>query len=54
VKPGFRLDEENAGAVAGICWRLDGLPLANPMCEFLQKEPRELQRSVALPMVEQG
>ena len=28
VKPGFRLDEENAGAVAQICVRLDGLPLA--------------------------
>jgi hypothetical protein len=23
------------------------------MCEFLEEEPRELQRSVALPMVEQ-
>jgi predicted ATPase len=28
VKLGFRLDEENAGAVAEICVRLDGLPLA--------------------------
>jgi predicted ATPase len=28
AKPGFRLDEENAGAVAQICVRLDGLPLA--------------------------
>ena len=25
----------------------------NPMCKFLEKEPRELQRSVALLMVEQ-
>lgn len=28
VQPGFRLDEGNAGDVAAICRRLDGLPLA--------------------------
>ncbi len=28
VKPGFRLDENNAERVGKICWRLDGLPLA--------------------------
>ena len=28
VKPGFELTDENAAAVAGICRRLDGLPLA--------------------------
>ena len=28
VKPDFRLTEENAHAIAEICWRLDGLPLA--------------------------
>jgi predicted ATPase/class 3 adenylate cyclase len=28
VKPDFMVDNENAPAVAEICWRLDGLPLA--------------------------
>ncbi|WP_280436229.1 protein kinase domain-containing protein [Nocardia carnea] len=28
VVPGFELDEDNKGAVAGICARLEGLPLA--------------------------
>jgi len=28
VKPGFRLDDGNAAAIAAICRRLDGLPLA--------------------------
>jgi predicted ATPase/DNA-binding CsgD family transcriptional regulator len=28
AKPGFRLVEENASVIAGICARLDGLPLA--------------------------
>lgn len=28
VSPGFRITRENAGAVAAICWRLSGLPLA--------------------------
>jgi predicted ATPase/class 3 adenylate cyclase len=28
VKPDFTVDNENAPAVAEICWRLDGLPLA--------------------------
>jgi predicted ATPase/class 3 adenylate cyclase len=28
VRPAFRLDPENSAAVAGICHRLDGLPLA--------------------------
>ena len=28
IKPDFTIDNENASAVAEICWRLDGLPLA--------------------------
>ena len=28
VKPGFELTDRNAAAVAQVCWRLDGLPLA--------------------------
>lgn len=28
VKPGFALTPQNAAAVAQICWRLDGIPLA--------------------------
>ena len=28
VSPGFEITPENAGAVASICWRLSGLPLA--------------------------
>jgi predicted ATPase/class 3 adenylate cyclase/DNA-binding CsgD family transcriptional regulator len=28
VKPDFAVDNENAPAIAEICWRLDGLPLA--------------------------
>jgi predicted ATPase/class 3 adenylate cyclase len=28
VKPDFQLTEDNAAAIAEICWRLDGLPLA--------------------------
>ena len=28
VKPDFEITDENAAAVAEICWRLDGLPLA--------------------------
>ena len=28
VKPGFELTKQNAAAIAQICWRLDGIPLA--------------------------
>jgi predicted ATPase len=28
VLPGYEISTDNAGAVARICWRLDGIPLA--------------------------
>jgi predicted ATPase len=28
ASPGFSLDQKNAGTIAAICWRLEGLPLA--------------------------
>ena len=28
VRPDFQIDAHNAGAIARICWRLDGIPLA--------------------------
>jgi predicted ATPase len=28
VKPGFEITKQNAAAIAQICWRLDGIPLA--------------------------
>lgn len=28
VKPGFEITKQNAAAIAEICWRLDGIPLA--------------------------
>jgi predicted ATPase len=28
VRPGFTVDNDNAPAIAEMCWRLDGLPLA--------------------------
>ena len=28
TRPGFAVTDQNAAAVAQICWRLDGIPLA--------------------------
>ncbi len=49
VMPDFRLTPENAGAVAGICLHLDGLPLAIELAAAWIKllDPREMLRRLA-------
>ena len=49
VFPGFRLTPENAGAVAAICWRLAGLPLA---LELAAVKTRFLEPAALLPRLD--
>ena len=58
VQPGFRLDRENAVAVAELCRRMDGLPLALELAaarmrlltpqQLLGRLPQQLERPGAL------
>lgn len=43
VKPNFRMDEDNAGAVAEICRRLEGIPLAIELAAARAKVLNPLQ-----------
>ena len=58
IDPGFVLDEGNAGAVAAICRRLDGLPLAIELAapRTLLLSPGELLARLrpALPFLDEG
>ncbi|HEX8100767.1 MAG TPA: adenylate/guanylate cyclase domain-containing protein [Actinomycetota bacterium] len=58
VDPAFQLTAENAGAVAAICARLDGLPLAIELAasrvKFLAPEQMRQRLDRALPMLSGG
>ena len=52
VEPGFQLSRDNAGAIADICYRLDGLPLALELAAARVRvfPPRALLARLASPM----
>jgi predicted ATPase/transcriptional regulator with XRE-family HTH domain len=51
VSPGFAITQENAGAVAAICWRLAGLPLA---LELAAAKARLLEPPALLARLDQA
>ena len=51
VSPGFEITEENAGAVAAICWRLAGLPLA---LELAAAKARFMEPAALLPRLDRA
>lgn len=51
VSPSFRITAENASAVAAICWRLAGLPLA---LELAAAKVRLLDPAALLPRLDQA
>jgi len=51
VSPGFEITGENAGAVAAICWRLAGLPLA---LELAASKARFLDPAALLSRLDQA
>ncbi|MEO8285147.1 MAG: AAA family ATPase, partial [Chloroflexota bacterium] len=58
VKPGFVLTEQNAGAAAAICARLDGLPLAIELAaariRLLSPQELEARMDARLPLLTGG
>ena len=51
TSPSFQVTSENAGAVAAICWRLAGLPLA---LELAAAKVRILEPTALLPRLDQA